>query len=148
MKLYDVATTVLRLAQMDPTICFAEIGDIYELNHQQDIQYPAIVLTQNTHIGNLSTDQTVFNFTLFAIDRQTEDGKNKLEVQSWAVDVLNSALQHIEEERLGIVGDNYEIKVFSQRFESICAGAFVNISITVTNDTDCCVCVPTDNLKN
>lgn len=80
MKLYDVVTTILHLASIDPTISFIEEGDIYELNNQQDIDYPAFVLTQNTHNGNLTTDQTTFRFTLFAVDRQTEDGRNKLEI--------------------------------------------------------------------
>lgn len=142
MKLYDIITTIQRLALIDPTVgdCFE--GDIYELNHQQSIAYPAVVITQNPHIGNLTNENTTFNFNIFAVDRQTEDGQNKLQVQSWAVDVLNTLLIRIEEENIGTIGDNYEIKTFSERFESICAGAFVTVSITVTNDNECCVCIP------
>lgn len=143
MKLYDIITTIQRLALIDPTVgdCFE--GDIYEsLNANQDVKYPAVVITQNSHIGNLTDENTTFNFNIFAVDRQTEDGQNKLQVQSWAVDVLNTLLIRIEEENLGIVNDNFEIKTFAERFESICAGAFVTVSIVVQNDNECCVCIP------
>lgn len=105
MKLYDVISNIQRLALADPNIGFCEEGDVYELNKQMDISYPACIVTQSQHVGNLNDDTVTYAVTIFMVDRLTEDKSNKLEVQSWAVDAVRVLIARLDNAEIGFVND-------------------------------------------
>ena len=87
MTLYKLVQDVCNLGKAQPNISFVSQGDIYQLNHNQDIDYPAFIVTQGTHTGS-DYDEEQFTLTLFAVDRLVSDKSNEIDVQSWANDVL------------------------------------------------------------
>lgn len=100
-------------------------GDIYNINHLQEVKYPAVIVTNSTHTSK--SDYITYNFNIFYVDRLTADKSNKLDVQSMATISLNNALQVLDEGY--IVNDNWEIHTFEEKFNDVCAGAYINVGI-------------------
>ena len=137
MTLYKLVQDVCNLGKAEPNISFVSQGDIYQLNHNQDIDYPAFIVTQGTHTGS-DYDEEQFTLTLFAVDRLVSDKSNEIDVQSWANDVLMNVTRKIEEFYIGTVQPGFKIQTFTEKFDSLCAGAYATIAITIeNNDCDC-----------
>lgn len=110
---------------VDKTIGNFFYGDIYNINHIQEIKYPAVVVTNSTH--NATSDYITYYFNIFYVDRLTADKKNKLDVQSAATMTLKNTMQLVDENYL--VNDNYELHTFEEKFNDVCAGAYINVGI-------------------
>ena len=137
MTLYKLVQDVCNLGKAEPNISFVSQGDIYQLNHNQDIDYPAFIVTQGTHTGS-DYDEEQFTLTLFAVDRLVSDKSNEIDVQSWANDVLMDVIRKIEEFYIGTVQPGFKIQTFTEKFDSLCAGAYATIAVTIeNNDCDC-----------
>ena len=137
MTLYKLVQDVCNLGKAEPNIRFVSQGDIYQLNHNQDIDYPAFIVTQGTHTGS-DYDEEQFTLTLFAVDRLVSDKSNEIDVQSWANDVLMDVIRKIEEFYIGTVQPGFKIQTFTEKFYSLCAGAYATITVTIeNNDCDC-----------
>ena len=137
MTLYKLVQDVCNLGKAEPNISFVSQGDIYQLNHNQDIDYPAFIVTQGTHTGS-DYDEEQFTLTLFAVDRLVSDKSNEIDVQSWANDVLMDVTRKIEEFYIGTVQPGFKIQTFTEKFDSLCAGAYATIAVTIeNNDCDC-----------
>lgn len=137
MTLYKLIQDVCNLGKAQPNISFVSQGDIYQLNHNQDIDYPAFIVTQGTHTGS-DYDEEQFTLTLFAVDRLVSDKSNEIDVQSWANDVLMDVTRKIEEFYIGTVQPGFKIQTFTEKFDSLCAGAYATIAVTIeNNDCDC-----------
>lgn len=131
MTLYTLITNIQNLAKMEPNIGFITQGDIYSLNHIQDVVYPAFVITQAQHTGSYYNEYENYSITMFLVDRLVEDKSNELDVQSWANTCIQNILHRIEETNLGIVGDVFTVQTFTEKFDSLCAGAYATINIRV-----------------
>ena len=137
MTLYKLVQDVCNLGKAQPNVNFVTQGDIYQLNHNQDVDYPAFVVTQGTHTGS-DYDEEQFTLTLFAVDRLVSDKSNEIDVQSWANSVLLSVIKNIGDFFIGTVQSGFKIQTFTEKFDSLCAGAYVTLSINVDiNDCDC-----------
>lgn len=137
MTLYKLVQDVCNLGKAQPNVNFVTQGDIYQLNHNQDVDYPAFVVTQGTHTGS-DYDEEQFTLTLFAVDRLVSDKSNEIDVQSWANGVLLSVIKNIGDFFIGTVQSGFKIQTFTEKFDSLCAGAYVTLSINVDiNDCDC-----------
>lgn len=137
MTLYKLVQDVCNLGKAQPNVNFVTQGDIYQLNHNQDVDYPAFVVTQGTHTGS-DYDEEQFTLTLFAVDRLVSDKSNEIDVQSWANSVLLSVIKNIGDFYIGTVQSGFKIQTFTEKFDSLCAGAYVTLSINVDiNDCDC-----------
>ena len=137
MTLYKLVQDVCNLGKAQPNVNFVTQGDIYQLNHNQDVDYPAFVVTQGTHSGS-DYDEEQFTLTLFAVDRLVSDKSNEIDVQSWANSVLLSVIKNIGDFYIGTVQSGFKIQTFTEKFDSLCAGAYVTLSINVDiNDCDC-----------
>ena len=133
MTLYKLVQDVCNLGKAQPNISFVSQGDIYQLNHNQDIDYPAFIVTQGTHTGS-DYDEEQFTLTLFAVDRLVSDKSNEI----WANDVLMDVTRKIEEFYIGTVQPGFKIQTFTEKFDSLCAGAYATIAVTIeNNDCDC-----------
>lgn len=136
MTLYSLIKTIKRIASNLPNISFVHEGDVYELNKRADIEYPAIVITQNSHRDDMIEDNEYYGLTIFAIDRLTSDSENKLDIQSWANELLKGLIFQIEELNLGMIMGDINIQPFTERFESLCAGCYAQFQVQLT-DMDC-----------
>ena len=137
MTLYKLVQDVCNLGKAQPNVNFVTQGDIYQLNHNQDVDYPAFVVTQGTHTGS-DYDEEQFTLTLFAVDRLVSDKSNEIDVQSWANSVLLSVIKNIGDFYIGTVQSGFKIQTFTEKFDSLCAGAYVTVAINVDiNDCDC-----------
>lgn len=137
MTLYKLVQDVCNLGKAQPNVNFVTQGDIYQLNHNQDVDYPAFVVTQGTHSGS-DYDEEQFTLTLFAVDRLVSDKSNEIDVQSWANSVLLSVIKNIGDFFIGTVQSGFKIQTFTEKFDSLCAGAYVTLAINVDiNDCDC-----------
>ena len=136
MNLYNLLSTIKDLSAFE-MVNSAFIGDVYEVNSRQDVEYPICVLTEGTHVGNTEEDTEIYNISLFLIDRLTEDESNELDIKSWANEGVKDIINRIEETNVGIVHNGWQINTFTQRFESLCAGAYATIQIE-TSGNECC----------
>lgn len=137
MTLYKLVQDICNLGKAQPNVNFVTQGDIYQLNHNQDVDYPAFVVTQGTHTGT-DYDEEQFTLTLFAVDRLVSDKSNEIDVQSWANSVLLSVIKNIGDFYIGTVQSGFKIQTFTEKFDSLCAGAYVTLAINVeTDDCDC-----------
>lgn len=139
MTLYELIENIKNLGKSEPNVSFVTQGDIYELNHQQDIDYPAFVVTQGTHFGSAENGVENYGLTLFLVDRLTSDKSNELDVQSWADTGLKNIISRIEEHNLGVIQGQYTVQTFTEKFDSLCAGAYVSLNIQVqVLECNCC----------
>ena len=145
MTLYELIENIKNLGKSEPNVSFVTQGDIYELNHQQNIEYPAFVVTQGTHFGSAENGVENYGLTLFLVDRLTSDKSNELDVQSWADTGLKNIISRIEEHNLGVIQGQYTVQTFTEKFDSLCAGAYVSINIQV-QVLECNCCENTINL--
>ena len=63
---------IKRLSQeLDPNIEYVVYGDVYELNHIQNVTYPAVVVTVGQHTSNLDNYNFNYRLNIFYVDRLT-----------------------------------------------------------------------------
>lgn len=133
MTLYNLVKTIKAYCKNLPNISYVEEGDVYQLNSKADIDYPSIIITQTQHRGDLDNENNIYGFNIFAVDRLTSDNDNKLDIQSWAKEVLENICSFIEEENLGLIIGEIIIQPFTERFEAECAGAYATVNIQIDN---------------
>ena len=111
---------------LDPNIEYVVYGDVYELNHIQNVTYPAVVVTVGQHTSNLDNYYFNYRLNIFYVDRLTDDKVNKIDVHANSIIFINSILKALDDEY--IISD-YEIYNFNERFNDVCAGAYVGCRI-------------------
>ena len=111
---------------LDPNIEYVVYGDVYELNHIQNVTYPAVVVTAGQHTSNLDNYNFNYRLNIFYVDRLTDDKANKIDVHASSIIFINSLLKALDDEY--IISD-YEIYNFNERFNDVCAGAYVSCRI-------------------
>lgn len=130
MTLRETTDILKEFCANEPNVGFVGVGDVYELNANQDVRYPAMVITQQTHTMVIDEEWYRFHFILFYIDRLTEDKSNENQVQSIAISVLKNLVTNLE--GMGIFAQyDYTFNTFTERFESLCAGAYCDIQLNV-----------------
>ena len=130
MTLYELTKMIEKFATLEH-VNSTFVGDIYDLNHLQCIKYPAFVVTQGTHTPSFNDETLGINYSLFFVDRLLEDKSNELEVQSWAIEAVNNLVNNITENKLGYIDGTASVNTFTERFDSLCAGAFANINLKI-----------------
>lgn len=130
MTLRETTDILKEFCANEPNVGYVGVGDVYELNANQDVRYPAMVITQQTHTMVIDEEWYRFHFILFYIDRLTEDKSNENQVQSIAISVLKNLVNNLEE--MGVFAQyDYTFNTFTERFESLCAGAYCDIQLNV-----------------
>lgn len=130
MTLKQIKELIEGIAEKQPNInTVVNSGDIYELNTEGNIKYRAFCLTQQVHteVEGFRT----YNFYMFVVDRLLSNGKNKIAVQSAAIETLSNIINTLRQTFEIEINDNINYQVFTQRFASECAGAYTSVSITV-----------------
>lgn len=135
MKLLDFIYKLCFEARRIPNIGFiCPDGNIYNLNHFQNIKYPAFCASQLQH--SEEGDWRYYQFNLFYVDRLVSSHKNTQEIQSEAVDALSRIIRNITsygiETRGSVLYD-----VFTEKFDSECAGAYATVTFGTMVDDVC-----------
>lgn len=130
MKLKDLVNLIINTAKTQPCINTALEGDVYQLNERKDVKYGAFVLTLGDVVK--SEDWRTCNFTMFYVDRRTEDESNRLDVQTTALDCLGNIATTLENFDLELQSVSYH--PFTNRFESECAGAYAELAVAISNE--------------
>lgn len=112
----------------DPNVGSVLYGDVYQLNHLQDIKYPAVVVTSGEHRGNVDEYYFTYQVNLFYVDRLTDNDANKIDVHTSAISFINGLIKDLDETML--IG-NYNVRLFNERFNDVCAGAYVTVDISL-----------------
>ena len=135
MTLFNLVNTITDIAKAQPNMGSVFVGDVYELNHRQDVQYPAFVLTQQQHRKNPNTEITTYNLNLFVVDRLTDDKENRLDVQSHSIKNLENIVGGLYDLPVTIIND-FTINTFEERFNDVCAGAYISLNCQI-QESDC-----------
>ncbi|MCR5071212.1 MAG: hypothetical protein K6A62_04725 [Bacteroidales bacterium] len=136
MTLRDTVQIIEDIASQEPAVALIVRNDIFRLNTKPDAMYGVFAWTQQQHSVPMSGDLMRFAFTLYYVDRLTEDKGNELEIQSTAVQVLTNILRALP--AADVFPYNVPtIRTFNQRFSDECAGAFANVTLEVRADTVC-----------
>lgn len=134
MTLRETIVAIERVALSQPAVQMLVRNDIYRLNATPDAKYAAFGWTQGQH--RLAGDFIEYAFTLFYIDRLTEDKGNEVEIQSMGVQTLANVIRTLEAEGVFPAGE-WTMQTFNERFEDDCAGAFASVRFSVLADTLC-----------
>ena len=125
MKYRELLNNITEVAKKQPNINSTFIGDVYELNHRNDVDYCAFVITQGTHRVNSDEDYIDYTLNLFYVDRLTADESNRTQIHSSGIDFMNSLLKAVE--KLGVVVVEHTENVFNERFNDVCAGVYATV---------------------
>ena len=125
MKYRELLNNITEVAKKHPNINSTFIGDVYELNHRNDVDYCAFVITQGTHRVNSDEEYIDYTLNLFYVDRLTADESNRTQIHSSGIDFMNSLLRAVE--KLGVVVVEHTVNVFNERFNDHCAGVYATV---------------------
>lgn len=135
MTLKEVILTINRIADSQPNVnTIIKSGDIYDLNTLGDVKYAAFCASQQPHTQDEGF--ITYNFYLYYVDRLLSDASNKIDIQSTGIQVLSNIMRTLEYE-LDADFSNVVYQTFTQSFESLCAGAYVSVGITVPIESLC-----------
>lgn len=130
MTLRETTDIIKELCANEPNVGFVGVGDVYDLNSNQDVAYPSMVITQQTHSLIIDEEWYRFHFIIFYIDRLTEDKGNENQIQSQGISVLKNLVNNLE--GMGIFASyDYTFNTFTERFESMCSGAYLDVQLNV-----------------
>ena len=132
MKYRELLNNITEVAKKHPNINSTFIGDVYELNHRNDVDYCAFVITNGTHRVNSDEDYIDYTLNLFYVDRLTADESNRTQIHSSGIDFMNSLLRAVE--KLGVVVVEHTENVFNERFNDVCAGVYATVVFRVDID--------------
>lgn len=110
----------------------------YKLNSVSDIEYAAVIFTNNSiQVGD---SETTLSFNLLYADRLTRDRDNTLQIQSEGISVLTeiiNAIRNIDFLSASTTND-ITINVFYEQFADSTAGAIAQVSLVYPSNLDSC----------
>lgn len=135
MTLSQLIRTFEMVARQQPSINMIVQSDVYRINSAPSLRYGVFAWTQGQHSGSIDGMMT-YNFTLFYVDRLTEDKSNQIEVQSVGCETIGNILRTLSEDHDIEIG-NYSLQTFNQQFTDECAGVFCNVAFSVLPTSAC-----------
>lgn len=142
MNLKQLLKDIGELAIQQKLINYSAAGtSLSQLNPMSVDWYP-VLFESPTGNHTVKENTTVFQITLYYIDRLLEDNSNDIEIYSAAIENLKNlaiGIKFID----GVVDvqTNYTIRNFAdtEKMNDRLAGAYMTIDIEVVNDTTCFV---------
>lgn len=135
MNLFQLIHTIKNTAGKANLVSSVKDGDVYENLNSGTQTYPVI----NVTIDNITKDETgtsSVTMNIFYIDRLEDNNRNKTQVQSSAVTVLEQIMNKLEDEQ----AFNFTSKTFypfTEKFADLCAGSYVTCTLDLQLDTLC-----------
>lgn len=136
MKLLDLITLIKGVATSHTEVNTIVENDVFLLNEMADVEYGVFAYTQGEHTSSADRDSITYNFTFFYIDLLADDRANMTELQSKAIDVLDSILYALYNAGDVTIG-SYSFQPFNRRFLDDCAGCWVDVAITANKEYNC-----------
>lgn len=134
MTLAQIIAKIEAVALAQPSVRSVVRNDVFRLNAIPDTKYGVFAYTQGQHRVNLETDTVTFSFSLFYVDRLTEDAGNEIEVQSTGVSTLTNIIRTLADD-MGVY--DWTVDTFNQRFKDLCAGAYASVAFEIPIDYTC-----------
>ena len=129
MTLMETVRTIEAEARLQPSVNMIVRSDVYRISKAPDRRYGIFAWVQQEHSANFTDDFTQFHFSLFYVDRLTEDRKNELEIQSVGIQTLDNIIRGLEGK--GVYADSWTFRAFTERFEDECAGVWCEAVFSV-----------------
>ena len=134
MNLARLVEKMKGVALAQPSVRTVVENDVFRLNAMASARYGVFAFTQGQHRANMDTETVTYVFSLFYVDRLTEDASNEIEVQSVGIETLTNIIHTLADE-FGV--GPWTINTFNQRFADLCAGAYATVAIDVPFDYTC-----------
>lgn len=128
MTLYTLIHTLKNISKSHALVNEFGEGDVYEYMNSGEHKYPCVFLTISTVLTD--TTSTNYNFTLFYIDRLTDDSDNKVNVQSMGISIIKQIVSKLISEEPVLETSSIECTPFTEKFADYCGGAFATITVT------------------
>ena len=135
MTLLDVIRIMEVTASTQPAVRMLVRNDIFRLNGYPDARYGVFAWTQQQH-SVVSEDLIRYSFSIFYVDRLTENLGNQVEVQSVGIEVLRNIIRSMEEAGC-FLANTVTFTTFNQRFLDECAGVFATVAFEVPAGSLC-----------
>lgn len=136
MTLLELIKAMKVVATNQPSVNMVVENDIFRLNKIADARYGVFAFLQREHSTSIDSNLITYAFTLFYVDRLTNDRSNQIEIQSVGIQTLDNIIRQLDD--LGISPEtDYSFQVFNQRFLDECAGVFCNVSLSVPAGSAC-----------
>lgn len=123
MTLLQIVKFIKDVAYTVPNV-HSVVDEFLDLNDSA-AQYGAVILQQRNHTRN--NDFTTYGFYLGYADRLNEDKSNLTEVQSTAIQVIDSIVYMLENKNLDVTIGTFN--TFTQRFDAEAAGGYVELNV-------------------
>lgn len=136
MTLYSLVNYIKRIAKTQPAIKnVPDELDIYAaLNNPKSEHYATFVVTPISVTE--TTDFGYYKLVLYYADRLLENEENTLFIQSTAISVLSNVIRTVCNS-IDITLPKIKYIPFTQRFNSLCSGAYVEIILEVPLEYVC-----------
>ena len=132
MILSELNRLLVQVARSSYLVNDSFVGDVYTINGKEN-RFACFVATPMNAVKESGIIR--YTYILYYIDRLTKDEVNIDYVQSDAVSVLKGIIDFLGENGIE-VNDGYEFTLFRQQFSDWCAGAYVYVDLS-TSDNDC-----------
>lgn len=136
MTLLELINRICEIAIAQPEVSTIVENDVFRLNEMADVKYGVFAYTQGEHTTSAERDSITYNFTFFFVGLLTDDRSNMNELQSKAIEVLDSIIYTLYDEGDITIG-NYAFQPFNRRFMDDCAGCWVDVAITTNKALNC-----------
>lgn len=133
MKLYNIIDKVKQVAKLQRNVNSVYVGDVYMLNELEDVKFSTVIINEQSHKIDTVNGKIIYTINLFYIDRQTAKKDNVIDIHSHSVDALRGILEAVEGDGL-MVANDYRITTFEERFQQVCAGAYVTADLSIGLD--------------
>ena len=136
MTLIETIKTLESVASRQPSVKMVVENDVFRLNSISDAKYGVFAFVQGQHSSSVDSGVITYTFSLFYVDRLTNDRSNQIEIQSVGIQTLDNIIRELDD--MGIYSEQtYTFQVFNQRFVDECAGVFCNVNLSVPVGSVC-----------
>lgn len=135
MNLFQLIHTIKNTAGKSNLVSSVKDGDVYENLNSGTQTYPVV----NVTIDNITKDEkgtSNVTMNIFYIDRLEDNNRNKAQVQSSAVTVLEQIMNKLEDEQ-AFDFTSKTFYPFTEKFADLCAGSYVTCTLDLQLDTLC-----------
>lgn len=140
MNLAQVVQYIKNIALEHPLVKSFYEGDPTVYLNSKEIKYGAFILTQQS-FNNVVKESNIkkYTFDCTYADRLTEDGSNKLVVQTDGINVIHEVFNYIKNNSETCnVPLPISFSTFEQKFVDSLAGSFATVTLEVEDETGDC----------
>lgn len=133
-NLYEIVEIISNIAIAHPEVNTVFTNQ-YDLLSKSDINYGAILITENPH--QIGDRFSIYSFNLLYADQIIDN--NEEQIKSIGMDILVEIINTLRKAHNCRIGD-YSITTFYQnpKFSDMCAGCFTTIELTVRSNLSTC----------